>query len=968
MRMLRLLPWTAALAGSSIAAQNVWTGAVSERWERAANWSRNAVPDPATDVIVPGNVTVNPVVTVAASCRSLTVEPGQVVVIRAAVPIEVHGDLAVLASSRGSARIAGVTGASLVVRGTRHAIPGGVEVPALFAPALDAEITLSGTMRSVTVRPTVSPCVVSITGSLSGTQIEDLLVDHPCRVELSEVRATSIAIQARGNLWVSGRVTCTTLRLVHEGYLKGDVDATLTVDELRVEQSSYFVGETPGQLRIRRRLHISSTNTFDPVRSVVVFDAFDDHGPGTVVVEVVGFPLPTLPTVRIDGGASVEFRPDPLSSQYGEGPNIRSLAVMNGSALAQFCRIHDVVVGGAGTLTVTAIPLTTLRHESELGRVQVLDGGHLVLGANTRLGTTEEPRIAGHLTVEAGGLVEVRPSLGSVPDTTLVVGSGATLELRGGQLDFAAGLGFHVAAGGSLVLEGTPAAPARIQGASSPIRLEGNISARSFLFSGMDGNGVVVTGTAVFAAPPLDFRGGLFRGGSTGVLLDLERSAATTLFDLDFESTQPAATRNVRVASPGPWITLVDARGNTAGPAFETDPNDRVSWRANATAITALAAVPGIRRNLVSFRSLTEETTAFRIAASGGPSVAPLPASGPQVYSVSHTPLTPGSRYTYSVQRQRLSPFAAEWQPLPGAAAATPHGADEGVTRFVGPNGYPSIAAALLGAPAGTIVFVEPGSYGGFSVTQPAHVVAGGDVTILGNILIDGVQQGSGEVVLDGLAIAPLFLVSVRDVTRPVILRDVESLAPTTTLSLYLARSPRVALQRVRNTGRTECFTATVHAWNSSFSRLELRQSARFVHASTAVASLGRDPTSVLTARSGPTARLEAPAAWPSGVPQTLGIQSGPPGGAFALLLAAGCDYLDLSPLLPFDMVLLVPPQSMTVLPPGSLDGSGNRTFSLPGPPDAGAVGHAVQLQLLTLEIATSQGRFGEGRQLQLLR
>jgi hypothetical protein len=554
-----------------------------------------------------------------------------------------------------------------------------------------------------------------------------------------------------------------------------------------------------------------------------------------------------------------------------------------------------------------------------------------------------------------------------LPDTTLLVGSGAALEVRGGRLDLASGLGLHVVRDASLVLDGTPAAPARVEGADSPIRLEGNVSARSFLFSGMDGNGVVVTGTSVFGAPPHDFRGGLFRGGSGGVLLDLERSTATTLFDLDFESSQPGATRNVRVPAAGPRISLVDARGNTAGASFETDPHGRVEWRANATAVTAFAAMPGIRRNLVSFRSLVEETTAFRLGASGGPSLAPIPA-GPQLYAVSHTPLSPGTRYAYGIERQRWSPFAAEWQPLPGAAAATPHAGDEGITRFVGTNGYPSIAAALIGAPPGTIVFVEPGSYGGFGVSQPVHVVGNGTVTIFGNILVDGVPQGRGDVVLDGLTVGGPSVVSVRDVSCPVLLREVEIASPATTLGLYLARSPRVALQRVQNSGRTECFAAVAHAWNSSLARLELNQSSRFVHASTAVASLARDPTSVATARLGPTAVLDAPAAWPSGWTQTLRIQNGPPAGAFALLLAAGSDYLDLSALLPFDMVLLVPPQGMTVLPPGSLDGSGQRNIPLTGPPDAGAVGHAVQLQLLTLDIATSQGRFCEVRQLQFLR
>ncbi|MFT3681431.1 MAG: FG-GAP-like repeat-containing protein [Ferruginibacter sp.] len=51
---------------------NTWTGAVSDAWENAANWSCTAVPDANTDVIInTGNVTVNSDV----SCRSITISP-----------------------------------------------------------------------------------------------------------------------------------------------------------------------------------------------------------------------------------------------------------------------------------------------------------------------------------------------------------------------------------------------------------------------------------------------------------------------------------------------------------------------------------------------------------------------------------------------------------------------------------------------------------------------------------------------------------------------------------------------------------------------------------------------------------------------------------------------------------------------------------------------------------------------------
>ncbi|HOZ80172.1 MAG TPA: hypothetical protein PLY34_19410, partial [Ferruginibacter sp.] len=59
----------------------VWTGAVSNDWNVAGNWSCGRVPDVNTDVYVYNGITNYPVVTTAISCRSITAATGTTVTV-----------------------------------------------------------------------------------------------------------------------------------------------------------------------------------------------------------------------------------------------------------------------------------------------------------------------------------------------------------------------------------------------------------------------------------------------------------------------------------------------------------------------------------------------------------------------------------------------------------------------------------------------------------------------------------------------------------------------------------------------------------------------------------------------------------------------------------------------------------------------------------------------------------------------
>lgn len=65
---------------------NYWTGAVSNAWETAANWSCNAVPDINTDVVINSGAVI---VKSAAVCRSIRVNPGAIVTVNTSFKLTV---------------------------------------------------------------------------------------------------------------------------------------------------------------------------------------------------------------------------------------------------------------------------------------------------------------------------------------------------------------------------------------------------------------------------------------------------------------------------------------------------------------------------------------------------------------------------------------------------------------------------------------------------------------------------------------------------------------------------------------------------------------------------------------------------------------------------------------------------------------------------------------------------------------
>ncbi len=900
-----------------------------------------------------GTFTVtNGICTVGSGCEvgALTVGTLGAVNISATITASfvVNGNLSVLADALGTGSVSNASSLPLVVKGTSHTVSGNVSGPLQFEPAANARLTVDGTISGRTEITSLGPQFV-IDGAGGSGNISGDIVGRGGEVILENLRCGDLDL-ASLTIWIRGTVTCGIMEFQHRVLLKGGPADILRATSLIAQSSSTCDGpEVPGQMYIRSGITIRSSNTFAPTRSVIRFEEPADNPAVPIVISVSDNPASYFGDVILANGVEVEFHCVHFSAPFGGYPTIDRLEVGTGCIARTFdWKVYDADVASNATFAMRDYAMLTSRVV--LGEAVIR--GTATVDAHVSLGDMTYP---GNVLVDAGGTLNVVANYLQDPELTidrsLVLRNGARLNLVQGQYPTK----LAVTSTGRLTLDGTPASPAVIAGTNSPITLAGHIDARSFRISGMDSNGVVVPATATFGAAPFDFRGGHFMGGqSGGVLLDLTRSAAATLFELDFDNL--ASIRNIKTTAASAPITVVDSRGNRGGAAFEDDPAGRITWRSNTTSIANFTARPGINRSLLSIRTGFEETFAFRVVRLPSTPLAPFPATGPGFYNLIDDGLLAGTPYTYGLDRQRQSPFL-EWVRIATTTTPVrPHAANEGVTRFVGPNGYASIAAALTAAPAGTVVAVEAGSYGGFTMNQPGRVI--GDVnapiTITGPIVVQNINTPGADVAITGLTAQST--VTLSNVTVPVLLRL--NLTSTTDPVLAVTGCPKVALERLTASRTTAITTSNVYAWNCAFNRVTLTQSSRFVYAGSTATSVTPDATSTAQRLTGTAPSVFAATLWPSGSQQTVTI-AGTTGDAAVLLLSDGLDLFDLSAFLPFDMAVLLPLDRNYQLWSGTIGAGGVTSVSIPGAPPSLA-GYSLVLQALTLNPTTLQGRFSE--------
>ena len=81
-------------------APGYWTGAINNKWNVTGNWSTNAFPTTQDNVSIT-NVSNDPVVNMASSCRDITIAPDAVLTINSTFTLEVRGSLTNSAGTTG---------------------------------------------------------------------------------------------------------------------------------------------------------------------------------------------------------------------------------------------------------------------------------------------------------------------------------------------------------------------------------------------------------------------------------------------------------------------------------------------------------------------------------------------------------------------------------------------------------------------------------------------------------------------------------------------------------------------------------------------------------------------------------------------------------------------------------------------------------------------------------------------------
>jgi hypothetical protein len=594
----------------------------------------------------------------------------------------------------------------------------------------------------------------------------------------------------------------------------------------------------------------------------------------------------------------------------------------------------------------------------------------LLIESGERVSAGDFDLQATSLTITSGAALRLdgqRVSL-TVPSLqvqgALRVGAGSALELD-------ATTQLTVAASGTLRCVGTTSSPAVVSGRSGGgygLLVSGRLEAMNFVFAQMGVAGIRVASSAVLAPAPEDLRSGVFREGSStagACLLDVARTSAVELRYLRFENAG-TATYNLRSTTFAP-IRLVNWSGAFSGPAFEDDPNGVIEWSAaEATELGAFASLGAVQSVGISFDTVSEseDVVAFHVLRAESPSGpfqelsgSPLtPIGGPTTpasYALSDTGLTEYTQYFYKLEEELSHGGRREL----ATDSARPWPASIGDTVFVGPNGYATPAAALVAVPSGGTIVIAGGTYPSFEIDRPVMLMpATSDPVVIdtasaplvvrdvssGLVALYGLRVGTGAgtrgvevqrcdavVVLDGLTIDA-------DPARDALLLDACSRAAVQSCAIGAG-----AIGRARNATRAH--------WSAgSVGTLVLESGSAVDTCGVVPGSVVVNPGCTHRALPGTMPRVDMQLVGRSARTQRFRV-TGDPFAPFTLYFALGDGYLDLSAVLPIDMVLLLDLGLMAPFASGSLSVSGEFELALPVPTEPLLWGYRLPFQALVL-------------------
>jgi len=280
----------------------------------------------------------------------------------------------------------------------------------------------------------------------------------------------------------------------------------------------------------------------------------------------------------------------------------------------------------------------------------------------------------------------------------------------------------------------------------------------------------------------------------------------------------------------------------------------------------------------------------------------------------------------------------------------------------------------VAAAPDGASIAVAGGTYASFTINRPMHIIADGSGPVVidttaGKVTVRDLSGLNTDFVLRDVTVGAangLYGLEVVNCDAVVVLDEVDVSVGATATALRIDDCPRVSLQKVTLQGGVALEldnAATVYASGCSVPSLQVANGSRLVGASTVVGTQSVDPTSSATALAGSVPTLASPATLVVQQLATLTINSDP-FDFYVLFVGGPRSFVDLSFLLPIDMVLLLDPAASVNAASGLANAAGVVDLPIRSPDIPGVWGLSLGLQVVVMHTTTLTGRWGGVRDL----
>jgi hypothetical protein len=657
-----------------------------------------------------------------------------------------------------------------------------------------------------------------------------------------------------------------------------------------------------------------------------------------------------------------------------EGDVTTRSAVQSASADAVLRCAGDWTSNASFHMPAGAVVLDGAQPTSITGLLPGLDPtfARLVLSNGARAIANELTLSADAVQIQDGAELVVEDVHASIADGLVTVGGKLSVGV-GGELDLGASVAAIVPPSGTLSLRGVFGEPAVLGGVGAGgylLSIDGTLDATNFRIERVGPGGVVVAQTATIAS----LQAGEFARPSAtpgSILLDVRRAAPTAFHYVDFEDPDGVGTTNVRTLG-GAAITFVDSAGDFAGPAYEIDPLDLVTWVSLPTVVSVFTATPDADQVALAWTTTSEvEADAWvvqRATDAAGPfdDLVQLPAGGPGSYGHVDTATVAGTTYTYRLQEVKTHGERVDH----GDVQATPwtSGLPDNVIA-VGPSGaYPDVQSALAAVTgAKPVLRLAAGTYPAFTVgggLGALRIFADGTGpvvidTTLGSVVIQDLGPGDAVELSDleiGSAGSPNEGIAITSCAGLVVLDELTVHGGAGQPGVHVTASTRVAVQRSAVDGAPGLVVESASValvGRGALDELDVSGGSSVRLAEVAPAETV-DGTSTVTVLPGVHADLDAPEFVSLGGTWDL-VYDGAAGGLYVTASALAYGWFDLPA--PFEMVGLINIAAAPQLTSGAI-GATPTTQTLPMPADGVLFGATVALQMVVANPSTATVRW----------